>query len=335
MILYIGNKLSVHGYTPTSVETLGKQLSQYFEIITASDKHNKILRICDIAFAVIRYRKEISKTIIDTYSTSNFYYALIVAGLCRWFDIPYIPILHGGALPQRLDRSKRLSRFIFNYSFINVAPSGYLKHEFNRRKYENVILIPNNIDIANYPFKVREALTPKLLWVRSFASCYNPALAVRVIAELKKTYPDAELCMVGQDKDGSFAECQQLTDVLKVNDSIVFTGKLTKPEWIKLSEQYDIFINTTNVDNTPVSVIEAMALGLPIVSTNVGGISYLISDGKDGLLVEPDNMLQMVEKINSLMAYPRKTQRLTCNARQKVELYDWDVVKESWFKILE
>ncbi|KAA6329422.1 hypothetical protein EZS27_021771 [termite gut metagenome] len=271
LILYIGNKLSVHGYTPTSVETLGVQLSEYFEIITVSDKKNKILRMLDIVFTVMQYRNRISKVIIDTYSTSNFYFAFVAAGLCRAYNIPYIPILHGGSLPQRLDKSKLLSKFIFTHSLTNVVPSGYLQYEFNRRGYQNVVLIPNNINISIYTFKVREIISPRLLWVRSFASCYNPAMAVRVLAELKKTHPEAELCMVGQDKDGSMLKSQQLANLLGIACSVTFTGKLTKQAWIKLSEQYNIFINTTDVDNTPVSVIEAMALGLPVISTNVGG----------------------------------------------------------------
>ena len=66
-----------------------------------------------------------------------------------------------------------------------------------------------------------------------------------------------------------------------------FTGKLSKQEWRDLSKDYNVFINTTNFDNTPVSVIEAMALGIPVVSTNVGGLPFLITDKVDGVLVEP------------------------------------------------
>jgi glycosyltransferase involved in cell wall biosynthesis len=334
MILYIGNKLSAHGYTPTTVETLGLQLSESFEITTISDKKNKILRILDVVFTIMRNRKKISNAIIDTYSTSNFYLAFVATGLCRVSDIPYIPILHGGSLPQRLDKSKRLSDFIFNHSFINVAPSGYLKYEFNRRGFQNVVLIPNNIDIANYTFKIRKTISPRLLWVRSFGSLYNPTMALRVLAELKKTHPEAELCMVGQDKDGSMLECQQLADQLGITQSVTFTGKLTKQAWLKLSEQYDIFINTTDVDNTPVSVIEAMALGLPVVSTNVGGIPYLIDNKIDGLLCEKGNFQDMYEKIKELLSNVDFAIEMASNARKKAESFDWVVIKENWCKIL-
>lgn len=334
MILYIGNKLSKHGFTPTNIETLGPQLSEFFEVVCVSDKRNRVARMCDMVVSVFRYRKRADKVIIDTYSTSNFYFAVVAAGLCRLFKIPYIPILHGGSLPSRLDRSKRLSAFIFRHSLTNVSPSGYLKYEFERRGYGNVVLIPNNIDLSNYRFKVRRSFAPRLLWVRSFASLYNPTMAIRVLSELKRYYPNAVLCMVGQDKDGSMGMCRELAKVSGIEDSVIFTGKLPKVEWIRLSGDYDIFINTTNVDNTPVSVIEAMALGLPVVSTNVGGIPFLIEDNREGILVPPNGVSEMVARICELIGDPVWGCSLVQNAYDKVRCFGWDCVRLSWFNLL-
>ena len=75
--------------------------------------------------------------------------------------------------------------------------------------------------------------------------------------------------------------------IKSINKNLQIMGKLNKSQWRKLSESYDIFINTTHIDNTPISVIEAMALGLPIVSTNVGGISENINNEVNGIII-PD-----------------------------------------------
>ena len=333
-ILYIGNKLSKYGFTPTIVETLGEQLKEFCNVVSVSDKRNKAARMIDMIAAIYRNRKS-DYVIIDTYSTSNFYFTYVAALLCGVFKLRFIPILHGGNLPERLERSPRMSQRIFNHSLINVSPSGYLNYEFKRHGYENVITIPNNIYINDYAFKKRITFKPKLLWVRSFHETYNCEMAVDVLRILLQQYPYAELCMVGPDKDGSQQSVIDLAEQYGISDHLKITGKLSKAEWHKLSEDYDIFISTTNFDNTPVSVIEAMALGLPVVSTDVGGVPFLIDDGKDGLLCEKGNAEDMVKKIVQIVSSSEKSRDLCANARKKVESFDWEVVKKQWNELLK
>lgn len=334
-ILYIGNKLSQHGFTPTTVETLGKQLSEFCEVISVSDKQNKFLRMLDMVWAVFKYRKYSDYVIIDTYSTSNFYFALAAALCCRILHKKYIPILHGGNLPARLDNSPRLSKAIFKYSYRNVTPSGYLNYEFCKRGFDKLITIPNNILVCEYSFTERKMFYPKLLWVRAFDKTYNCEMAVDVLSLLLKEYPEAKLCMVGPDKDGSMERVKQRASELSVVDSLLITGKLGKKQWKELSREYDIFINTTNFDNTPVSVVEAMALGLAVVTTNVGGIPHLLSDGKDALLIEKGDSTTMAQAIKRIIKEPDFATRMCIKAREKVETFDWSIVKEQWKETLK
>ena len=332
-ILYIGNKLSGSGKTVTSIETLGEFLSKEgYTVITSSSKKNKILRILDMALTVIKNRNKVSSVLIDTYSTQNFYYAVVVAKLCRIFELPYIPILRGGNLPHRLESNKALSRKLFGGAKINVVPSQYLMESFKNKGYLNLIYIPNTIELKNYPYKLRSQAKPKLLWVRSFASLYNPLLALEVVEMLTKQGIECELCMVGPDKDGSLQRCKKV--VQELNLPVTFTGILDKDAWISLSEDYDIFINTTNFDNMPVSVMEAMALGMPVISTNVGGLPYLIDSGTNGILVKPNNAHYFVDAIINLCENPLETQRLSQNGRSKMETFDWHEVKEQWIGLL-
>ncbi len=141
--------------------------------------------------------------------------------------------------------------------------------------------------------------------------------------------------MVGPDKDGSLQKVIDKAKELNISDSVKFTGKLSKKEWLRLSEQYDIFINTTDFDNHPVSVIEAMALGLPVVSTNVGGLPFLIEDRIDGILVPPGNAVKFAEEIENLMSDSELVRKITLNARKKIEEFDWLTIKNNWFKILD
>jgi len=305
-----------------------------FELLMTSSKKNQLLRVIDMLFNIVKYRKKNSYILIDTYSTRNFYYALACSQLARVFKLNYIPILHGGNLPNRLVKSPKLSSLIFKNSYKNIAPSNYLKSEFELKGYE-VVFIPNVLEVNTYKFKKRALFSPKLLYVRAFDKIYNPKMAVYVLSEILKEYPLAKLCMVGPDKDGSLKECKDLALSLGIAASIEFTGVLSKREWHKLSKEYDLFINTTNLDNTPVSVMEAMALGLPVISTNVGGIPYLIENNVTGVLVPPNDVISMSNEIKKLLSTQDRLKKIASNARAQVEKFDWDVVKGDWKSILK
>jgi len=268
-ILYIGNKLSGKGKTATTIDTLGKALEhEGFLLKYASSKKNKLFRFFDMLASVYKNRKEADYVLIDTYSTLNFYYAYAVSYFCQALKLKYIPILHGGDLPKRLESSAKMSALIFNNAHVNIAPSEYIKTSFNKKGYNNLEVIPNSIDIKNYLYKERKIEDINLLWVRSLAKDYN------------------------------------------------------------------VFLNTTNFDNMPVSVIEAMALGIPVISTNVGGLPYLIEDKKNGILVEPNNKKDFVNTILDFKQNPYKVEQIAINARKKTEEFSWNIVRKHWLNTL-
>ena len=333
-ILYIGNKLSGQNTNITYIDILGKHLeSQGYKVIYASSKQNQAIRLFDMIFKTLKNQHKINKVLIDTYSTNGFIFALIISQLCRLLNLKYIPILHGGNLPYRLQKNPKLCKLIFDNSQINVAPSFYLYKAFTEAGFQKIIPIPNCISIENYTFKNSETKTPKLLWVRSFSDIYNPKMAIFVYNEVLKIHPTAELCMVGPNQNDLFFECKKLADELKIK--VQFTGKLTKQEWISLARDFNIFINTTHQDNTPLSVIEAMALGLAIVSTNVGGIPNLITNQENGLLVNDNDVMAMSQEIINLTNNQDLFATITSNARKSVEKFDWKIVKKQWFDILQ
>jgi len=330
-ILYIANNLNCQN--PTTTILLSKILKKLgFKVVISSDKKNKIVRLLTMCLAVFKH-KNASFILIDTYSTYNFYYAFFTSQIARLLSIKYIPILHGGNLPHRLDAKPFLSKLIFNNSYLNVSPSRYLEFEFGKRSFQTVY-IPNPIDLKNYAFKKRRKIDPKILWVRAFDKIYNPKMAIDVISILKDKYPLIELCMVGPDKDGSFKKIKNLATKYGIVNQVKFTGYLKKKDWILLASHYNIFLNTSNFDNMPVSVIEAMALGLPVISTNVGGMPYLINNKKNGILVPKNNPKKMASAIINLIESPKKYEKIAINARALVTDFDFEIIKEKWLKIL-
>jgi glycosyltransferase involved in cell wall biosynthesis len=284
----------------------------------------------DMIFTLLKNKSKISFIIIDTYSGWSFYYVLIIGALSQFYEIKYIPFLHGGNLETRLKNNSILSNFIFSNSYINISPSSFHENNFKRYGYD-CITIPNVINLSKYPFKERKVIKSNLLWVRSFQNSYNPLLALKIVKGLiDEGYTKTSLTMVGPAKDSSFEECIEYIKYFSLENHISILGLKTKDEWIKLSKNKDIFINTTNVDNTPVSVIEAMALGMIVISTNVGGIPNIIN-GKNGILVSPRNEKDFINQI--LLLIKNKNTDYSMNAREYSLKYDKNRVLEKWNSI--
>lgn len=333
-LVYIGNKVSNNGLNVSTIDTLGALLKQEgYEVIMASSKNNNVLRLLHMLWIVFKHRNIADFVLIDTYSTLSFWYAYCVSKLCQLLSLAYIPILHGGNLPLRFKKSKRSAQSIVNHAYRTIIPSLYLHSHLKQFNIPRVEIIPNTIELHHYTFKKRTHFRPKLLWVRSLAQIYNPEMAIEVLAVLKKEFPEAQLTMVGPFKDISKVAMQQLIDTYHVE--IQLTGKLEKSKWIALASEFDIFINTTTIDNMPVSVIEAMALGLPVVSTNVGGIPFLIEHEKTGLLVDSNDSIGMVEAIKKCLHDCTFATRISEEANNQVQNVDWNVVKHQWIHLFE
>lgn len=333
-ILYLGNQLANHGYNKTTIETLGPALEQEgYSVQYSSDKKIFLFRMFAMIWSTIRYSRKVDYILMDTYSTKAFWYVLLCSQVARLLKVKYIPILHGGNLPQRLQNNPYMSQLVFQYAYKNVAPSRYLQYEFELAGFTNVENISNAIAINEYPFLLRATLQPKLLWVRAFAAIYNPKMAVDVLVNLKNKYPTASLTMVGPDKDGSLQSTKDYAH--SKGAAVTFTGQLSKQNWFELAEEHSIFINTTHFDNTPISVMEAMALGLAVVSTNVGGIPYLLTDEVDAVLVGDNQAQEMTDAIIRLLENPMLTAEIVKKARTNIEQLDWVVIKNKWHQLLK
>ncbi len=332
-LLYIGNRLSAHGSTVTAIEVLGPLLEREgFRLRYASSRKNKLLRFADMLRATITDARRVDFVLIDTYSTWNFWYAFAVSQVCRMLRAKYIPILHGGNLPVRLRKNPILCRMVFGNAYINVAPSGYLLHMFRDAGYKTA-LVPNPFDSAEFPFTQRKNIGPKLLWVRAFSPIYNPEMAVRTFAEIIREFPDATLCMVGPEKTGLLEKMKRISESQRLG--IRFTGRLSKPEWAALSTEYDIFLNTARIDNTPFSIIEAASLGMAVVSTDVGGIPHLLENGKTALLVRDNDDEAMAEAIRKIVMNQDFAQQLIVRSQRLTRQSDWSELREKWLEIFK
>ncbi|HEY0385883.1 MAG TPA: glycosyltransferase family 4 protein, partial [Pyrinomonadaceae bacterium] len=114
--------------------------------------------------------------------------------------------------------------------------------------------------------------------------------------------------------------------------NVSFTGRIRPEEMPALCDCADIYLNASNVDNMPLSILEAFAAGLPVVTSNAGGIPYVVQHEKTGLLVEMDDHQGMAAAAIRLLEDEELAARLTRNARAECGRYKWDVMRESWLE---
>lgn len=330
-LLFIGNFLE----SAQSAASVSKELSQHlrqkgYEVYTASKYSNRPLRLADMLTQALLHAPKLHAAVLDMFSGSAFKWAAMLGHLLFWLDVPFMFILRGGNLPEYAEKRPAAVRKTLQMAKFVISPSAYLQNKLS--KYCGKIqVIHNPIPINNYQFRQRNIATPRMLWLRSLHEIYNPQMALAVINNLKKNFPNTQLKIVGPDKkDGTLENIRGMINKLEIGGYVQIAGHVNKKDIPATMQEYDVFLNTTNIDNTPISVIEAMACGLCVVSTNVGGIPYLLEDEKDALLVPPNDSDAMTAAVQRILTEPGLAEKLSINARKKAEQFDWSVVLPKW-----
>lgn len=330
-ILHVGNFLSARGFNRTFAEELADRLEQAgWKVFRTSDAVARLVRLASIATTCWLRRQDYGVAHIDVFSGPAFIWAEVAACVVHVSGRPYVLTLHGGNLPSFARRWPRRVKRLLASATVVTTPSGYLReHMCPYRK--DLLMLPNPLELRNYSYRWRERAQPSLLWLRAFHNIYNPSLAPEVLSMLVGDFPEIQLTMVGPDKgDGSLQSVRQAAVELGVSDRLALPGGIPRqavPAWLAKG---DIFLNTTDIDNTPISVIEAMGCGLCIVSTNVGGIPYLLENEHNALLVPPDDAEAMAAAVRRILTEPGLAARLSHNARKASEQFDWANVLPLW-----
>ena len=311
-------------------EGLSKRLQELgFVVRLTSKQRSRALRVADMLSTVWSARRSYDVVHLDVYSGAAFSWAEWVSRLVKILGKPLVLTLHGGNLPEfARNHSRRISR-LFSRADAVTAPSQYLADELQNFQ-RDIQVIPNPLDLEAYHYRERDNPKPGLVWLRTFHRIYNPVLAVHVLARITSKIPEARLTMIGPDKDGSLAKVRAEAKQLGVLGQITFTGGVAKSEVPRLLSTGDIFLNTTTIDNSPVSVLEAMASGLAVVSTDVGGMPYLIENEREGILVPSGDADAMTAGVMRLLNVPGLAARLSRDARKKAESYSWDSILPLW-----
>ncbi len=322
------------GVNPGWVTTQGEVLAEHLAadgvaVRTTSGVVPRLRRAVDVARSVRSWRGEVDVVVVLGFSGPALALTELGVRSARRLGVPVVLWLHGGDLPDHAARRPRRVRRVLAAADRLVAPSPYLAR-LGALVGEPVEVIPNVLPAPADPHP-RTTARPRLLWMRTFHPLYRPELAIDAFTRVHAAVPTATLTMAGQDK-GGLAVARRAVDAAGLGAAVRFPGFLDPAGKAQAFADHDVFLNTTRTDNAPVSLLEAAAHGLVVVSTPAGGITELFHDGVDALLA-PD-AAGLATAIGRVLDDGALATRLSAGGLALARAAEWGEVGPRWHRLL-
>lgn len=231
-------------------------------------------------------------------------------------------IIYTGLEKQAIRQADRL---------IAVSPSIYeicLKMGANPSK---VNLIPNGIDIDEYESENKNIITPSILYMGRLVKIKGIDILIKALPTIKNLYPNIKLHIAGTG--GQYNRINSLVEKLNLTENVVFLGNVFGFEKRCLIASTDILILPSRYEAFGIVLLEAMASSKPVVASDVGGIPYIVDDGKTGLLFEEGNIDELAKHVLKLLA--DKSMRLNMGkaGRERAKLFSWSEIADKTVKV--
>jgi len=271
------------------------------------------------AFKLMRIGKGYDVFHIHTCSYGGFLSAVIGITGGRMLKKRIVLTYHGGGGEAFFAKHSRFVRFFLLKTDANIVLSGFLGKVFDAYRIPYVE-IPNVIEMDYSRFKERPEIKPNFISVRSLEPLYNVECILEAFGNVKKELPQASLLVVG---GGSLRKSLEEFVIENHINDVTFVGRVENSEIFGYLDQADVMLSAPKVDNMPVSILEAFCAGLLVISSKVGGVPYMITDGVNGMLFESDKADELAEKMIAAIANQEKSKQIISNARDGIENYSW------------
>jgi L-malate glycosyltransferase len=285
--------------------------------------------VTSIAYILSLLAKVHKFDVIHVFSASYFSFVLaptpaILTG--KMYRRKVLLNYHSGEAEDHLRRWRRTVIPTIRLVDLIVVPSEYLVRVFGEFDLP-ARAIYNLIDTRKFQFRERLPLRPVFLSNRNLEKHYGVDCVLRAFAMIQRQIPEASLRIAG---DGSqLGTLQTLAAELNLNRT-TFVGQISPQLIASQYDETDIFLNGSEIDNQPLSILEAFACGLPIVTTDAGGIPDVVSDGNTGLIVSRGDYAQMAEQAINLLRNPELAKRIVDCGRSQCLKYSWEAVRDAW-----
>ena len=234
---------------------------------------------------------------------------------------------HGGGGESFFDRHPKLVRHYLTRTDANIVLSGFLAKVFEKHNLPYTI-IPNIIELDESQFRQRKTLKPHFICTRAHETLYNIPCILRAFQKVQTELPESTLTLVGEGSQHAVL-IQMVKDMGLQN--VTFTGKVGNQAIYHHLDQADIFLSSPTVDNMPVSLLEAMNAGLLVISSNVGGVPYMIKNGNNGLLFDNNNHDELAQKMLWAIENQAIAMTIIQQAHQAVSSYRWENIKDKLY----
>ena len=302
-----------------------------------SSFNNFFLRTLDTLFTVLHYKRN-DILILQVYSTKSLYLSYLTAVIGRIKGLKIISTLHGGNLPleYKTNTTKRkMLNTIFSFSHTITAPSNFTQTEIealaNNPKFK---MVKNLIQLEQYHVTNKNINGIAIFWMRAYHPNHNPLLAIDIVQQLKSIGQNVTLVMAGKDY-GLKSKVIEKVSTLKLQDIVDIKDVINNEEKNKIAQQCNVYLCTNSVDNAPVTFLEMMAMGLPIVSTNVGGIPYYVENGKTAILSKNNSKEDLAQSLINMINNNEMYETLVKNGIENCQLYSENNISKVWNNLLQ
>lgn len=252
--------------------------------------------------------------------------------IARLRGVPAVVNYRGGEAEAFFDRAFAWVKPTLRQADAVIVPSGFLEAVFARRGV-GARIVPNVVDLERFRPNLGEIDpdAPHIVVTRNLEPIYDIPTALRAFAEVHRSLSGARLTVAGSGP--LRADLERLVVDLGVAAAVRFTGRLDNERMADLYREADLMLNPSRIDNMPISILEALACGVPVVSTDVGGVPFLVEDGRTALLVPPGDPRAMAAAVLRLLDDPGLAHRLSAAGTEAVRQYSWPAVREPLFAV--
>ncbi len=290
-----------------------------------------IFRLGVLCWQLIRALKSASMVhLMANSGWSWYFYAMPTLLISKWFKVPVIVNYRGGNARQFFDKNMSRIRSSLKSAAAIVVPSTYLKEVFQDFGFE-VHVIPNAVDLNLFKPSDHQNKSFHCVVARNLEAIYGVDIAISAFALALKEIPDMKLFITGEGPEES--TLKQMVADLGISEAVTFMGRLDRQEMADTFSKAHLLINASRVDNMPNALLEAQACGVPILSTKVGGIPYMVEHRSTAILVPVDNVVLMSEGIVELCRDEVLRSRLRDTSLSEVKKLAWPLTIKIWKRI--